>query len=56
MILALDVGNTHIVCGCMDGQELRHISRLETHLQRTEYEYAVLLRQLLRSSLLPELF
>lgn len=47
MILALDVGNTHIVVGCMEGQELRHIFRLETHIQRTEYEYAALLQQML---------
>ena len=48
MILALDAGNTHIVAGCMEGQELRHIFRLETHIQRTEHEYAVLLQQMLR--------
>lgn len=48
MILALDVGNTHIVVGCMEGLELRHIFRLETHIQRTEHEYAVLLQQMLR--------
>lgn len=48
MILALDAGNTQIVCGCMEGQELQHIFRLETHIPRTEHEYALLLQQMLR--------
>jgi type III pantothenate kinase len=47
MILAIDVGNTHIVLGCIEGDEIRHITRISTNLTRTEYEYAALMRQVL---------
>jgi len=41
MILALDVGNTNIVLGCMEGTEIRQTFRVATDRLRTEYEYAV---------------
>lgn len=41
MILAVDIGNTHIVLGCMDGMEIKHMSRISTDRLRTENEYAV---------------
>jgi type III pantothenate kinase len=47
MILAIDVGNTHIVLGCIEGDEIRHIARISTNLTQTEYEYAALMRQVL---------
>jgi type III pantothenate kinase len=47
MILAIDVGNTHIVLGCIEGDEIRHIARITTNLTQTEYEYAALMRQVL---------
>lgn len=49
MILAIDIGNIHLTIGCMDGKKLRHICRLSTNLNRTEYEYAAMLRQILEA-------
>ncbi len=48
MILAIDVGNSHIIVGCMDGADIRYICRMESAPGKTEYEYCVLLGQLLR--------
>ncbi|MGE4485599.1 MAG: type III pantothenate kinase [Oscillospiraceae bacterium] len=47
MILAIDVGNSHIVIGCIDGLEIKNISRMATNTLRTENEYAIKIRQLL---------
>ena len=47
MLLAIDVGNTNIVYGLFDGQQLVHQFRVETGRGRTADEYAVVLRQLL---------
>lgn len=47
MILALDVGNTHIVMGCIEGMEIKNIARISTDVTKTENEYAVLMRQVL---------
>lgn len=47
MLLAIDVGNTNIVVGLYDGDELVRHFRLSTDRQRTDDEYGVLLRQLL---------
>jgi type III pantothenate kinase len=47
MLLAVDIGNTHIVLGCIEGDDILYISRITTDLNRTECEYAVLLRQVL---------
>ena len=47
MILAIDVGNTNIVLGCIEDGEIRHITRVHTNLQATSAEYAISLSQLL---------
>ncbi len=47
MILAIDVGNTHIVLGCLENGEIHSVSRLATDPNKTEYEYAVFLRDVL---------
>ena len=47
MILALDVGNSHIVLGCMEDGRLLCRSRMATDREKTEYEYAVMIRELL---------
>lgn len=47
MLLAIDVGNTHIILGCIEDDEIAYISRITTDLNRTEFEYAVLLQQVL---------
>lgn len=47
MILAIDVGNTNIVIGCIEGGEILHVLRVHTNLQATAAEYAISLKQLL---------
>lgn len=42
MLLAIDVGNTNIVLGCMEGEAIRFTARLATSRDRTEDEYAML--------------
>ena len=47
MLLVIDVGNTNIVYGLFEGQNLIHQFRVESGRGRTADEYAVTLRQLL---------
>ena len=47
MILAIDVGNTNIVLGCIEDGNILNIVRLRTDIQETEAEYAIKLAQLL---------
>ena len=47
MILALDVGNTNIVLGCLEDGKIRSVVRMQTGLRETEIEYAIKLRQIL---------
>ncbi len=46
MILAFDVGNTNITLGGFEGDEIAFRSRLSTSLEKTEAEYAVLIRDI----------
>lgn len=46
MILAVDIGNTHVVVGCIEGNEITSISRLASDPGKTEYEYAVSLKEI----------
>lgn len=41
MILAIDIGNTNIVIGCIDHDKTLFIERLSTDTKKTEIEYAV---------------
>jgi type III pantothenate kinase len=41
MILAIDMGNTNIVFGCVDDDQIYFEERLSTDLSKTELEYAV---------------
>ena len=41
MILAIDMGNTNIVIGCIDDQKVCFEERLSTDTSRTELEYAI---------------
>ena len=41
MILAIDIGNTNIVVGCIDDRKTYFIERLSTVRTKTELEYAV---------------
>lgn len=43
MLLAIDMGNTNIEVGLMDGEQLISSDRIATDLRKTETEYAVLL-------------
>lgn len=47
MILAIDIGNTNIVVGCLDDQTTYFIERLSTVRTKTELEYAVDLKTVL---------
>ena len=47
MILAIDVGNTNIVVGCIDDLKTYFIERLSTNRTKTELEYAVELKNVL---------
>ena len=48
MILAMDAGNSNIVLGCLEGGRVVLTARAATDRQRTEDEYAVLFRSILR--------
>lgn len=47
MILALDVGNTNIVLGCIDKDNIYFEGRLATDCSKTEMEYAVMFKNIL---------
>lgn len=47
MILAIDIGNTNIVIGCIDKERTYFIERLSTVRTKTELEYAVDIKNVL---------
>ncbi|MCI5648941.1 MAG: type III pantothenate kinase [Fusicatenibacter sp.] len=47
MILAIDIGNTNIVLGCVEGKKTYFIERLSTDKGKTELEYAISLKNVL---------
>ena len=47
MILALDIGNTNIVLGCIDEEKTYFIERLSTVRTKTEAEYAIDIKTIL---------
>lgn len=50
MILAVDVGNTHVVLGSVEGRSIRSLARLATDSTRTGSEYAMFMRSALELS------
>ncbi len=46
MIFAIDVGNTHIVIGMIEGGEIRNIVRVHTDPRETATEHIIKLRQI----------
>lgn len=46
MILAVDVGNTNIVLGCIEDGEILNIFRIRTDAKQTDMEYAIKLREI----------
>lgn len=47
MILAIDVGNTNIVMGCLNRDEIRFVARLATDHSQTAEQYAIELKNIL---------
>ena len=47
MILAIDIGNTNIVLGCVDNQKTYFIERLATNKTKMELEYAIDIKMVL---------
>ena len=47
MILALDIGNTNIVIGCMEKDRAYFVERVSTNSSKTELEYVVDFKTLL---------
>ncbi|MDD7741113.1 MAG: type III pantothenate kinase [Fusicatenibacter sp.] len=53
MILAIDIGNTNIVLGCVEGKKTYFIERLSTDQGKTELEYAISLKNVLELYQIP---
>ena len=47
MILAIDIGNTNIVIGCIENRECAFVERLSTVRTKTELEYAIDIKNVL---------
>ena len=48
-ILAIDMGNTNIVIGCVDDDKVIFEERLSTDLSKTELEYAISFKNVLEN-------
>lgn len=47
MILAVDIGNTNIVLGCIEQKKIYFVERVSTNISKTELEYVVEFKTLL---------
>ena len=47
MLLAIDIGNTNIVLGCMENGEIRVVARIATDLIKTSDQYCVDIKNML---------
>lgn len=47
MVLAIDIGNTNIVIGCCDGENVLFMERLTTNHTATELEYSIFFKTIL---------
>ena len=47
MILAIDIGNTNIVIGCIEGTDISFVERISTDTQKTTLEYASIFKMVL---------
>ncbi|HBA48900.1 MAG TPA: pantothenate kinase, partial [Lachnospiraceae bacterium] len=47
MILAVDIGNTNIVIGCIEQEKIYFVERVSTDTSKTELEYVVEFKTLL---------
>ena len=46
MIFAVDMGNSNIVLGCLEGKKLIFEERLATNMGKTSLEYAIMFKNL----------
>ena len=47
MILAVDIGNTNIVIGCIEQEKIYFVERVSTNISHTVLEYVVEFKTLL---------
>lgn len=47
MILAIDIGNTNVVIGCFEGEQILFVERVSTNHRATDLEYAAIIRMAL---------
>lgn len=47
MVLAVDIGNSNIVLGCFEGEQILFIERLSTNQNSTALEYTILIKNIL---------
>ena len=47
MILAIDIGNTNIVIGCIKDNQILFVERLYTDVKKSELEYAISIKNVL---------
>lgn len=47
MILAIDMGNTNIVIGCIDDERIHFVERVSTDTSKTELEYAISIKTIM---------
>ncbi len=50
MLLVIDIGNTNITIGVFHNDDIIHVWRLSTNLSRTEDEYGIFIKNLLRET------
>ena len=50
MILIVDIGNTNITLGVFNGNKIEHVWRLSTNNSRTEDEFGIFVKNLLRET------
>lgn len=48
MILAVDIGNTNVVLGCIEGEQILFLERMATDRGATDMEYLVRIRSVLK--------
>ena len=48
MILAVDIGNTNVVLGAIEGEQILFLERISTDPGATEIEYMVRIRSVLK--------
>ena len=49
MLLAIDIGNTNIVIGCIEDDEIRFKARIATDVIRTSDQYGVEIKNMLEA-------